>query len=350
MPQSYRVVHYINQFFAGIGGEDMAGVEVSFREGPIGPGLALTAALAGQASIVSTIICGDNYFSDRQAEVLNQIVRHVQELGADVLVAGPAFNAGRYGMACAAVCEAVQERLGIQCLTALYLQSPAVESYRRSVVIVPTDATALGMRKAMAHLARLIRKLADGQELDSPQVDGYIPHGFRKLVLVDKSAAQRAVEMLLAKLAGRPYETEVPLSTYEQIPPAPALQDLSHARLALVTEGGLVPKGNPDRIRHVWASNWAAYSMEGQQEFSAGAYEGVHGGFDRTWVDEDPDRLLPLDILRELEQQSVFDNLWNEYYVTVGNGTPVENCQRFGQEIAQRLLRANVRGVILSAT
>jgi len=348
--KSFRVIHYINQFFAGIGGEEMAGVGVSFREGPVGPGLALKAALGDRAVVVGTIICGDNFFSQNQTEALAEIVRLVREHEADVLVAGPAFNAGRYGMACGAVCEAVQERLGIKAFTALYPENPAVEQYRRSVLIVPTDSSALGMRKAMKQLAALMSKVLDGKELGPAKVEGYIPHGIRKIVAVDEIAAHRAVDLLLAKVKGLPYETEVPLATYEQITPAPPLKDLSKARIALVTEGGLVPLGNPDRIRHVWAKNWASYSLEGVNEFEAGKYEGVHGGYDRTWVNEDPDRMLPLDIVRELEKEGIIGEVLNEYFVTVGNGTPVKSCQQFGGEIAQRLLQENVQAALVSST
>jgi glycine reductase complex component B subunit gamma len=345
-----RVVHYINQFFAGIGGEDMAGVGVTFREGPVGPGLALGKALAGRVDVVGTIVCGDNYFSQSKTEALAAVVRLVEEHQADIVVAGPAFNAGRYGMACGAVCEAVQERLGVKTFTGLYPENPAVEQYRRTVLIVPTEASAVGMRKAMDGLARLITKVLNGQELGTPKDEGYIPHGIRRIELVGKPAAERAVEMLGAKLAGQPYQTEVPLATYEQIEPAPPVTNLSTARIALVTEGGLVPKGNPDHIRHVWATNWASYDIRGLSGLQPGAFEGVHGGFDRTWVNEDPNRLVPLDIVRELQAEGVIGDVLDEYFSTVGNGTPVESGRRFGAEIAQRLLRANVQAALLSST
>ena len=39
-----RVVQYINQFFAQIGGEEKADIPAELREGPVGPGLALNQA------------------------------------------------------------------------------------------------------------------------------------------------------------------------------------------------------------------------------------------------------------------------------------------------------------------
>ena len=55
-----RVMHYINQFFAGIGAEEKADVPVDFREGPIGPGKRLQELLGDSAEIVVTVYCGDS--------------------------------------------------------------------------------------------------------------------------------------------------------------------------------------------------------------------------------------------------------------------------------------------------
>ncbi|MBQ3447362.1 MAG: glycine/betaine/sarcosine/D-proline family reductase selenoprotein B, partial [Synergistaceae bacterium] len=60
---AFRIVHYINQFYAGIGGEDKADYQPEIREGVVGPGMALKAAFKGEAEIVATVICGDSYFA-----------------------------------------------------------------------------------------------------------------------------------------------------------------------------------------------------------------------------------------------------------------------------------------------
>ena len=60
-----RIVHYINQFFAQIGGEEKASYEAELRVGEVvGPGLALQAGFKGEAEIVATIVCGDSYFNE----------------------------------------------------------------------------------------------------------------------------------------------------------------------------------------------------------------------------------------------------------------------------------------------
>ena len=45
MSDGLRVVHYVNQFFAGVGGEDQAGVGPARAERLSGPSTALQAAL-----------------------------------------------------------------------------------------------------------------------------------------------------------------------------------------------------------------------------------------------------------------------------------------------------------------
>ena len=46
-----RVVHYINQFFANIGGEEKADYKPELREGNVGPGLAFQQSFGEEAEI-----------------------------------------------------------------------------------------------------------------------------------------------------------------------------------------------------------------------------------------------------------------------------------------------------------
>jgi len=65
-----RVVHYLNQFFGGVGGEEKAGMRLEEREGAAGPGRLLEQLLGGNAKIVKTLVCGDNYAVEHQDEVI----------------------------------------------------------------------------------------------------------------------------------------------------------------------------------------------------------------------------------------------------------------------------------------
>ena len=54
--------------------------------------------------------------------------------------------------------------------------------------------------------------------------------------------------MLLARMGGRDWTTELPIRMPDAVVPAQPIADLSNARLGLVTTGGLVPRGNPDGL------------------------------------------------------------------------------------------------------
>ncbi len=60
MDKKIRIVHYINQFFAGIGGEEKGDVSLDHTDEPKGPGIGLMQFLGDDAEIVRTIWCGDN--------------------------------------------------------------------------------------------------------------------------------------------------------------------------------------------------------------------------------------------------------------------------------------------------
>ena len=71
-----RVVHYINQFFANIGGEEKADYPAELRVGEVvGPGMALAQKFGEEAEIVATIVCGDSYFNENLEKANIRIYR-----------------------------------------------------------------------------------------------------------------------------------------------------------------------------------------------------------------------------------------------------------------------------------
>ena len=93
--------------------------------------MAFKAAFNGEAEIVATFICGDNYCANHLDDVAAHMVETVKAYGADGLIAGPAFNAGRYGTACGAVCAAVAKELQLPVVSGMYRESPGVDLYRK---------------------------------------------------------------------------------------------------------------------------------------------------------------------------------------------------------------------------
>ena len=346
---SYRVVHYINQFFANIGGEEMAHVAPELREGFVGPGLAFNQAWKGEAEIVATIVCGDSHFAEHEKEAKAQILAWVKEKKPDLFIAGPAFNAGRYGYACANVALAVKEELGIPVLTGMYEENPGAD-LKDKILIVPPANSAAGMRKAAPVMAKLALKLMKGEKLGASCEDGYMPNGVRVNFFEKERGSKRAVDMLLKKLADKPFTTEYPMPSFDRVAPNPAVKDLSHATVALCTSGGIVPKGNPDHIESSSASHYGEYCIKGVEKLTAETYETAHGGYDPVYANDDPNRVLPVDVMREFEREGRIGKLHDYFYTTVGNGTSVANAKKFAAEYAQKLLQAGVNAVIMTST
>ncbi len=349
MTKPLKVIHYINQFFGGIGGEDKADARPTHREGPVGPGIALAKQFGAEATIVGTLICGDNFFVEHPEEAVAELLEMADPYGAELLVAGPAFSSGRYGTACGTIARAWQQ-LGKPAVTAMNVNNPGVELFRSAVYIVRTGPTAASMNEALLKLAALAQKLGPGVEIGPADDEGYFPRGIRRNLRLEQGAGERAVEMLLAKLAGRPYRTELPIVSFGTVPPAPPVLDLGRALVALVTESGVVPFGNPDRLETWNASKWFKYSIAGLDDLERGKYHAWHGGCDTTWTNEDPDRAVPLDAARVLEKEGVIGRLYDSYYVTTGNMANIKTMARIGAEIAQDMKAQGIQAAILTAT
>jgi len=90
---------------------------------------------------------------------------------------------------------------------------------------------------------------------------------------------------------------------FDRVPPAPAVKDIRKALVALVTSGGIVPKGNPDHIESSSASKFGKYDLEGIEALSPETHQTAHGGYDPVYANEDPNRVLPVDVMRELEKE-----------------------------------------------
>lgn len=345
-----RVIHFLNQFFGQIGGEDHAGVGPQVREQPVGPGLALQAALGEKARVVATVICGDNYFAEQPEKATSEIIDLIRGFSPDLVFAGPAFNAGRYGPSCALVCKSVKEVLGVSAITGMYPENPGVELYKKDLVCIKTGPSAAGMRGAIASMTAIGLKLSEGEALTASETEQIIPRGVRKNFHSEKTGAARAIDMLLDKLAGRPYRTELAMPVFENVTPAQPIADLSKAKIALVTEGGIVPRGNPDRLESSRATKYLKYSIAGIDDLTAAEFQSVHGGYSNVYANEDPDRVLPVDALRECLKAGEIGGMAEYFFTTTGNGTTLDNSRRFGGEIARALKADNVDGVILTST
>lgn len=349
-----RVMHYVNQFFAGIGSEDKADVTVGSIAGPVGPGKPLQQLLGDAAEIVVTSYCGDDYFANHIEASVAAVADLARQHKIDLLIAGPAFTSGRYGFACAEVCHGVSAALGIDCVTAMHPENPGVETYKqykdRRVYAFPTSEIASGMRDALARMASFSQKLIAKSPLARPHEEGYIPRGFRVDTFKSQNGAQRAVQMILDKIGGRPFVSEIPVETLDAIPAAPRIADTKRACIALITTAGIIPPANPDGFRGFQNIRWGKYSIEKDNSMRDREWDVLHGGYNTEFMKKNPNWGVPLDACRVMITEGLFSRLHGDFYCTPGARGLLSIMHRLGREMALEMQAGGVDGVLLVST
>jgi glycine reductase len=349
-----RVAHVVNQFFAGIGGEEKADTAPGTLDTPAGPSRGLQRVLQGGAEVAPTIYFGDNHFHERPEEARAALLREISAADAEVIVLGPAFNAGRYGLACVEIGHMIATELDRVCVTAMHPDNPAVDTYREyhdpRLFLFPTTETAAGMGKALDDLGRFVLERLEGQPVAAAEDEGYLPRGIRIQERSDRTGADRALDMLFDKLEGKPFATEVPMQTWDRVAPAAAVTQVGKAKIALVTTSGVVPWGNPDGFKTFRNTFWRKYPVAELKTMEPGMWEAVHGGYNVANMNANPLYGVPLDALRELQQEGKYDDLYPAYYVIPGNQGSPAAMKQVGEEIAAELKANSVDAALLVST
>lgn len=348
MEKPLRCLHYLNQFFGRVGGEEKANMPLEIVEGPIGPGAVLQRALEDEGMVVATIIAGDNYFIEEEKDALAKLDQALDTIAPDLVLAGPAFDAGRYGLACAGVCRAAQ-RKGIPAVTAMFPENPGVLEHRREVYIFPTREVITDMAPAIEKMVDFGKKLARGEPIGTADEEGYLPRGLRKSAMAGEAGYKRAVDMLAMKVHGKPFKTEIPVILPERVKPAPPLADVSKAEIALVTTCGLIRKGNPEGQVSRNSDRYFRHSVEGTEELRNTEWEAFHAGYYDEIASDDPNYILPLRQMRFLESQGFVGRVHPWIFTLAGVSTPVAMSKRIGQKMAQELVDGGVDGVLLTS-
>jgi glycine reductase len=347
-----KAILYLNQFFGQIGGEDVADYAPEIREGLVGPAMALDKALGDDVKVTHTIICGDNFMGSRKDEAVETILGFLNDLEFDIFFAGPAFRAGRYGAACGHICKAVKEKFGVPVITSMNDENPGVEMFSKEMYIFKGGKSAAAMRKDTKAMADFAKKLLNGEELLSAAEEGYYGRGIRhqKWLNPPVPATDRVIDMLLKKINGEEFVSELPIPELDLVPIASAIKDLSKAKIALATTGGIVPVDNPDRIQSASATRWGKYNISNLDHLPGGVYKTIHAGFDPAAADANPDVIVPLDALRTYEKEGRIGSVHDYFYTTVGTGTTQGEAARMGREMVEDMKSAGVDAVILTST
>ena len=346
-----KAILYVNQFFGQVGGEDKADFSPEIREGLVGPAMQLDKVLK-EAKVSHTIICGDNFIGSNTEEAIEKILNFLKNKEFHIFFAGPAFQAGRYGFACGEVCKAVKEKFNVPVITSMHEENPGVEMFKQDMYVFKGGHSAAKMRKDIENMARFGDKLLREEENKGAAEEGYYGRGVRHQVLrEDKiSSADRVIDMLLKKINGEEYISELPIPKADRVPIASPIKDLSLANIAVVTTGGIVPVDNPDRIQSASATRWGKYDISKIDNLEQGIYKTIHAGFDPSAADKDPDVIVPIDVLKVFEKDKKIGKLHNYFYSTVGTGTTQGEAARMAKEIIPYLLEDKVDGVILTST
>lgn len=347
-----KAILYINQFFGQIGGEDKADFAPEIREGLVGPAIELQKQLGEDINVTHTVICGDNYMGSNTGEAVKTILKFIEDKEFDIFFAGPAFRAGRYGSACGNIGRAVAEKFNVPVISSMDEENPGVEMFRKHIYVFKGGSSAAAMRKDIRKMAEFGRKLLNCEILLSAEKEGYYGRGKRCQVWLDPpvSAADRAVDMLLRKVKGEPFKTELPIPPKDTVPIARPIRDLSKATIALVTSGGIVPIDNPDKIQSASATRWGKYNISGLDKLENEKFKTIHAGFDPEAANANPNVIVPLDAMRAYEKEGKIGHLHEYFYTTVGTGTTQGEAARMAKEIVVHLKEANVDGVILIST
>ncbi len=345
--KKWRVVCFINQFFGQIGGEDMAHVGFSVKNEAVGPAKLFETLTKDECEVVGTVICGDNYFAENTETAVAEGVELVKSLNPDLFIAGPAFNAGRYGISCGNMVSAVGKTLSIPTVTAMYPENPAVELFRKDTYIVKTGIMSSELRKTAPRMVSIGLRLLRQEPIGSAISEGYI---IRDIILneeQEENAAVRAINMVLKKIKGDPFESELLPPNFDIVEPAQPVSDLKKVKLALVSDGGLIPESNPDKLKPNGSTTWGQYNWEslmGEKHFV------IHSGYDGTSVLELPYRLFPWDALQELVKEGRLGSLDTDVFVACGNCASVAASQEKGRRIAEALEKRGVTAAILTST
>jgi len=196
-------------------------------------------------------------------------------------------------------------------------------------------------------MAELGLKLAAGEKLGPAVEDGYIPRGKRELVFKKETGSKRALDMLLARVKGETWESEIAVQRYATVTPAAPVDDLSGVKLGIVVSTGIVPRGNPDAVPSARSLHAGRYSFEGLEELDLEHWESVHGGFNTRILNTvNPNYALPLPALRKLVEDGVIGELYPFFYSTVGNQTAIGPAQEIGKRVAEDFKAAGVSAAI----
>ena len=143
---------------------------------------------------------------------------------------------------------------------------------------------------------------------------------------------------------------EIPYQPVDRVNPAPPIGTLGQATIALATTGGLIRRGNPDRQPSSNSRGFLRIDVADLDELSPADFDAYHAGYYNDIAGGNPNYILPLSYVRELEDEQTVGGIHATVYALAGVSTPVAEARRMGAEIGAELAAAEVEGCLLVAT
>ena len=294
---------------------------------------------------------GDNYFHEHKDAAKEAIVREVDKVHPDIVVVGPAFNAGRYGLAAVEICQTLAEQLGLRCVAGMEPENPGVnlsrDYHNDKVFLLPTAETAAGMGRALSTLAPFACRLAAGEAMARvrPTRKDTSRAAFDGLNGRTDRASSAPSICCSPRWKVDPSSPKCRWRFGITFEPAPPVQNAAEAKLAVVSTSGVVPWGNPDGFKTYRNTSWRKYNFVELKALEPGKWEAVHGGYNVADMNRNPHYGIPLDALRALEAEGKIGRgkLYPAYYMIPGNQGSPTVMRRVGQEIAADLTQRGCR-------
>lgn len=170
-----RVVQFLNQIQAGLGGDERMDIEPQFQNGALGMGMLLKTMLMRKgATIVGTVICGDNYFLQHKETAMEKLSDMVKNAKADVVICGPALNHKRFGECCGYFTEYMRDKCGIPAFAAMAKESTGTPIFRQKIYIIETPKVGgTGLNISLKKIADFAVKMATNGKIGTPEEEGY---------------------------------------------------------------------------------------------------------------------------------------------------------------------------------
>lgn len=172
-----RVVQFLNQIQAGLGGDEQMDVQPQSERGAVGMGMLLrTILMRNGADIVGTVICGDNYFLEDRAEAIPLVMKQIDKFQPDVVLCGPALNHKRYGECCGWLADYLIRERHIPAFAAMAASSTGTPLFRNKIYIIETPKVGgTGLNASLKKIAAFAVKLAKKESVGTPEEEGYFP-------------------------------------------------------------------------------------------------------------------------------------------------------------------------------